>query len=194
MAFGLTPWDPFRDLERIDRLMRRSFEPFLGRLTQETIASPAVELTDEGDHYLVKAEIPGVPADAVEITLNGNVLTLRGEKRYERQAGSAPESGQGQQRGQEQSRQQRQQQSQQAGQQEGQQARGSTAVAKAEPAGELSRPIFSEVFYGRFERVLTLPDDIDPNRIEAEARDGVFFVTIGKKAEQRARRIQVTVH
>jgi len=185
MAYGLTPWDPFRELDRLDRLMRRSFEaPFAGR-GAEAISAPAVEITDEGDHYLVKAEIPGVAENDVDITLTGNVLTLRGEKRFERREPRTIEA-----------------KAQGAGEQKaarkGEAEQGGQQIAKQEEQGlatqEASRPIFSEVFYGRFERVLTLPDDIDAEKIDASAKNGVFTIQIGKKAQQRARRIQVTRH
>jgi len=152
MAFGLTPWDPFRDLERFERTMRRGLDwPFFAR---ETIGSPAVELSDEGDHYLVKAELPGVEEDDVEISLTGNVLSIRGEKREER---TVPEG-------------------------------------KEAEKGE-HRPLFSECYYGSFERMLTLPDDINPDQVEAEAKNGVYSIHIGKKSpQQRSRKIQVTRH
>jgi len=155
MAFGLTPWDPFREFDRLERSMRRGLDwPLFGRA--ETIGAPAVEVTDEGDHYMVRAEIPGVPEDEVDIQLSGNVLTIRGEKRYEKRVPEKAEKG--------------------------------------EEGEEASRPLFSEVYYGKFERVLTLPDDIDPDKVEASSTNGVFNIEIGKKAAQRAKKIKVTRH
>ncbi len=180
MAFGLTPWDPFREFDRLDRLMRRSFEMPFAR--GEALGAPAVEVTDEGDHYLVKAEIPGVAEEDVDITLTGNVLTLRGEKRYERKA-QRPAEAKGEAAGEAKAAEKGE-----AG--KAMAKRGEQALAQAEE----SRPIFSEVYYGRFERVLTLPDDIDPENIQASSRNGVFTIEIRKKAQQRARRIQVTRH
>lgn len=193
MAFGLTPWDPFRELDRLDRLMRRNFDLPFARGGAEAIGAPAVEITDEGDHYLVKAEIPGVAEEDVDITLNGNVLTLRGEKRFERREPRTVEArpAQAQEQAQEQA-------GEKKAAQKGEAAQGGQQLAQRGEQGlagaEGSRPIFSEVYYGRFERVLTLPDDIDAERIDASARNGVFTIEIGKKAQQRARRIQVTRH
>ncbi|MGA7180348.1 MAG: Hsp20/alpha crystallin family protein [Thiobacillaceae bacterium] len=48
-----------------------------------------------------------------------------------------------------------------------------------------------ERFAGRFRRVLTLPDDIDPNSIEAKYRDGVLHIRIARKEEAQPRRITV---
>ncbi len=48
-----------------------------------------------------------------------------------------------------------------------------------------------ERFAGRFRRVLSLPDDIDPNRATATYRDGVLHVRIPRTAEAEPRRITV---
>jgi HSP20 family protein len=164
MAFGLAPFDPVRELDRLERAMRRGFEGAFGRFG-ETMPTPAVEVTDEGDHYLVRCEVPGVPEDAVDITLTGNVLSLRGEKRLEKQAtpggtGEAKET-QGENQGE---------------------------------AAQRSRPLYSEVYYGSFERVLTLPDDIDAEKVQANAKNGVLNIQIGKKTQGRAKKIEVTRH
>ena len=49
----------------------------------------------------------------------------------------------------------------------------------------------AERFSGRFRRVVSLPDDIDPTAVRAEARDGVLHVTIPRKAAPQPRRIDV---
>ena len=48
-----------------------------------------------------------------------------------------------------------------------------------------------ERFAGRFRRVISLPDDIDPNAIDANYTDGVLHVSIRRKAEAQPRRITV---
>lgn len=66
-------------------------------------------------------------------------------------------------------------------------------------AGERQRPHASpeatrhidERFDGRFRRVVTLPDDIDPNAVEAKYRDGVLRISIGRKQSAQPRRITV---
>lgn len=45
---------------------------------------PAVDIHDEGDRFLVRADIPGVDPEEVEVTLDEGVLTIRGERREER--------------------------------------------------------------------------------------------------------------
>lgn len=49
----------------------------------------------------------------------------------------------------------------------------------------------NERFAGRFRRVVSLPDDIDPNAISADYRDGVLHVSIQRKASAQPRRVTV---
>jgi HSP20 family protein len=50
---------------------------------------------------------------------------------------------------------------------------------------------YSERVYGRFERVLPLPSDVDDSKIEARFKDGVLTVTLPRAAEKRGRRIPI---
>ncbi|MCB1676859.1 MAG: Hsp20/alpha crystallin family protein [Halioglobus sp.] len=48
-----------------------------------------------------------------------------------------------------------------------------------------------ERFEGSFKRVVTLPDDVDPEKVDATYRDGVLHVTVQRKEELQPRRIEV---
>lgn len=48
-----------------------------------------------------------------------------------------------------------------------------------------------ERFAGRFRRVVSLPDDVDPNGVSAEYRDGVLHVTVKRREEAQPRRISI---
>jgi HSP20 family protein len=48
-----------------------------------------------------------------------------------------------------------------------------------------------ERFNGSFQRVLTLPEDVDPDQVEARYDDGVLHVRIGRRQEVKPRRIEV---
>jgi HSP20 family protein len=48
-----------------------------------------------------------------------------------------------------------------------------------------------ERFTGAFQRTVTLPDDVDPDKVEAHYRDGVLHVRVGRREEVRPRRIQI---
>ena len=49
----------------------------------------------------------------------------------------------------------------------------------------------NERFGGRFRRVVSLADDLDPNRVAADYRDGVLHISIGRRESAQPRRISV---
>jgi HSP20 family protein len=49
----------------------------------------------------------------------------------------------------------------------------------------------NERFTGRFRRVVSLPDDIDPNAVSAKYADGVLHISIQRRASAQPRRIEV---
>lgn len=69
--------------------MQRMFDRFFGRMPMslggfEQFANyPPLSVSDCGDTVLVRAEVPGLAPGDVEISVEGNMLTLRGEKREE---------------------------------------------------------------------------------------------------------------
>lgn len=65
------------------------FDRFFERLFDAPAAqrwSPAMDLTEGDDHYLLKADLPGIGEDDVSIEVDGGVLTVSGERRDERSA------------------------------------------------------------------------------------------------------------
>jgi HSP20 family protein len=79
-------WDPFSDLWDLRSEMNRIFDTFFGRPIERTFARgwhPAVDIYEEKDHYIVKAELPGVKQDDIKILLTDSTLTLRGERKSE---------------------------------------------------------------------------------------------------------------
>jgi len=84
---SLTRWDPFRDLqERMNRMFEdtgrgwRSEEP-----SSTTTWSPAVDIYETDHEILVQAELPGVDRKDISLHLEKNVLTLKGERRFEKE-------------------------------------------------------------------------------------------------------------
>lgn len=197
---ALSPWDPFREIDRMERFFRRTFEP----RREEAFVSVGIEVSDENDHYLVRAEIPGVNEEQVDITLTGNVLSIRGEKSFERREGqksyqsakaqpspAASESSASESHASKEGKEAKKA----AKKEEPPLGHEDTALATSESSpAEFSRPLYSEVYYGSFERSLTLPDDIDAEKVDASYRNGVFFIEIGKKEQHRAKKISVTRH
>jgi HSP20 family protein len=74
----LTVWDPFREMAALQRAMNTHlFTP----LAQRRSSYPPVQVVDKGETVVVKAEIPGLDKDDIELTVLGNTLTIAGEKK-----------------------------------------------------------------------------------------------------------------
>ncbi|MBN8509422.1 MAG: Hsp20/alpha crystallin family protein [Burkholderiales bacterium] len=68
---------------------------------------------------------------------------------------------------------------------------GERAAAAPAASDEKTTLHVNERFAGRFRRVISLPDDIDPQGVSASYRDGVLHVSIPRKAAAQPRRIEV---
>ena len=83
-------WDPFRDLNMLQDRMNRLFDD-AGRTwrTDEPSAtttwSPAVDIFETEAEIVVKAELPGMEHKDITLNLEKNVLTLRGERRFQKE-------------------------------------------------------------------------------------------------------------
>ena len=72
--------------------------------------------------------------------------------------------------------------------------KGTLTIAGERKAAEVAEKAtvhIGERFAGRFRRVVNLPEDVDPNAIEARYRDGVLHVRIQRKEEAQPRRIAI---
>ena len=82
----LTRWDPFQDVlslrEAMNQLMEESFvRPTAAQGGKNFV--PALDLSETAEGYLVEAALPGLKPEDVEITVENNVLTIKGETRQE---------------------------------------------------------------------------------------------------------------
>ncbi|MGB2696509.1 MAG: Hsp20/alpha crystallin family protein [Candidatus Zixiibacteriota bacterium] len=89
---ALVRWRPFRDLVSIQDEMNRLFNDFFGRVPSrfegDLSASewnPSVDISETKDEIVVKAEVPGMKKDDIKINLQDNVLTLKGERKQEKE-------------------------------------------------------------------------------------------------------------
>ncbi|BBO74241.1 molecular chaperone Hsp20 [Desulfosarcina widdelii] len=74
---------PFAELERMSRQMDRLTQGLLGRPGlgwRPASVFPAINLTEDADSYYVRAELPGIKADALDIQAVGRKLTISGER------------------------------------------------------------------------------------------------------------------
>ena len=80
-------WDPSRDMAAHQERMSRMLEGFYG-CPEEALACgswvPAVDIYSNGQHELVlKAELPDMKEEEIELTVEDNTLTLRGERKLD---------------------------------------------------------------------------------------------------------------
>src|SRR5919106_4154031 len=141
-------YDPFRDLRTLQEEVNRLFSTNLTRaFGDEGIGrgawAPSVDIYENKDQIVLEAELPGMKQDDFELTVENNVITLRGERQFE----------------------------------------------KKEDSDNYHRV---ERSYGSFTRSFTLPQTVSAEGANAEYRNGVLRVTLPKREDTKARRIQVT--
>lgn len=78
---NLIRWNPGREFAAMDRWMDRMLNQFWGGQSGETYfgAMPATDVEETENEIVVKAELPGFSPDQIDIRLEGNVLTLKGQ-------------------------------------------------------------------------------------------------------------------
>ena len=91
---NITRWEPFREPQSIRSFIDRYFdEPFFSAPQlwgqQSEGYSLPLDVIEEDGQYIVKASIPGVNPEDVEITLSDNVLTIKGETKQENERNAA---------------------------------------------------------------------------------------------------------
>jgi HSP20 family protein len=143
----VTRYDPFRDLRNLQEEVNRLFTGNIGRTyDDEGIArgswNPSVDIYENKDQIVLEAELPGMSREDFDLTIENNVITLRGERRFE----------------------------------------------KKENTENYHRV---ERAYGSFTRSFTLPNTVTGEGATADYRNGVLRVTLPKREETKARRIEV---
>src|SRR3954469_11094437 len=103
---------------------------------------PEMDLVESQDHYLLKADLPGMKQEDVSIEFNDGTLTISGERKAEYE-------------------------------------RSEKGFFRLERS------------FGKFSRSLTLPEGVNPDKIEASFHDGVLEVPIPKPEARKPRRIEV---
>jgi HSP20 family protein len=80
----LTPW---RELSTLPNRVARLFgEPFTTTFTPENmIFNPAIDVTEQDEALIITAELPGMKKEEVELQIVNGVLTIRGEKKQEKE-------------------------------------------------------------------------------------------------------------
>ena len=87
---ALTKWNPFRELEDIQSRLSSLFgrTPLRGFGEEAMTVSewtPLVDIAEDDKEYLIKAELPEVKKEDVKVTVEGGVLTITGERKFEKE-------------------------------------------------------------------------------------------------------------
>ena len=87
---AMQPMTPFAEMERyFENFFRNPFsllsQPFpnMPAFQKTGMISPAVDIYEDGDDVVVKAEIPGMKKEDIDVTITDNSLTISGEKKQE---------------------------------------------------------------------------------------------------------------
>ena len=140
-------WDPFRDMVTLREKMNRLFEDVFTSRSEDkefTTSSwaPAVDIFETENELVMSAEIPGVDEKDIEIKIEDNTLSLKGERKFEKET-------------------------------------------KEENYHRIERS------YGSFYRAFTLPNSIDPEKIQAEHENGILRITMPKRQELKPRKVKI---
>ncbi len=89
---AITRWDPFRELDELQSRLSTLFGRAPIRKNgakDEALAvaewAPLVDIVEDDNEYLIKAELPEVKKDEVKVTVQDDVLTITGERQYEKE-------------------------------------------------------------------------------------------------------------
>ncbi len=90
---SVSRWDPFGDLMMIQERMNRLFQETMSRQRgEENIETgqwaPAVDIFETEGAIVLRADLPGISQEAIEIRVNENTLVIRGERVMPGDAGS----------------------------------------------------------------------------------------------------------
>ena len=82
-------WDPFGELSTLQERMNRLFEETLPSTRKEEDLNlgafyPAVDINEGDKEITIKADLPGIKKEDVHIDVNDGVITLRGERKLEK--------------------------------------------------------------------------------------------------------------
>lgn len=83
---SLTRWDPFREMMTLRSTMDRLFDDTMrsmGTGEGQSASSLALDVSENEGEYVVKASLPGIPEEELNVTLNNGVLSISGEFKAE---------------------------------------------------------------------------------------------------------------
>lgn len=144
---SIIKYDPFRELRSLQDEMNRLFMNNLSRGSEEGFRSgswnPSVDIFENKENLVLEAELPGMKREDVDVSIENSVLTIRGERKFEKR-----------------------------------------------DEGDSYHRV--ERSYGSFTRSFTLPQTVTAEGATADFTNGVLRVQLPKRAETKARKIEIT--
>ena len=141
---AISTWPTLGQVTDLTDELNRLFGTPLSRTNGFSSWTPAFDIYEEKDNFVVKAELPGMKKEDINVSLHENDLTISGER-------------------------------------------------KSETKTEGTEVYRAERYFGKFERVVTLPAAVAANQVKAEYKDGILTVTLPKSEEAKPRQIAVNV-
>lgn len=83
---AITRWDPFRNLSTLQEQVNRLFEiSFKGNADHSALTTwaPAVDIYETENELVIKADLPEVAEKDIDVQVENNMLTIRGERKFE---------------------------------------------------------------------------------------------------------------
>ena len=144
---GFPKWETrssFDELERLRGQMNRLFEGLSGSPFQIPTAGvfPLMNLTEDSDNFIIRAELPGIKADDLDISVTSDTLSIGGERKFA-------------------------------------------------PQNETAKYHRREREAGKFNRVISLPKQINTDKVEASTNDGLLTIILPKAEAVKPRQISV---
>jgi HSP20 family protein len=148
MNMNIVKYDPFRELRSLQDEMTRLFTGVVpASFNREEMThgawAPSVDIFEDKEHLILEAELPGMRREDFEISVENNVITLSGERKFEKKT-----------------------------------------------EGDNYHRV--ERSYGSFTRSFTLPQTVTADGATADFDNGVLRVSLPKREETKARRIEIT--
>jgi len=84
----LTRWDPFREFALMQNRMNRMYQDYTPGMEEQLSSAqivPPVDVYEDEHHLTLKAELPGIDPKDVDVRVENNILTIRGERKFEKE-------------------------------------------------------------------------------------------------------------
>lgn len=136
-------WQPWREIDTLRRQFDQLFDSMTPMVGESAGWTPAVELKDAGNEFVLRAQLPGIDVKDLDVQVTKDAVALAGEHRQE---------------------------------------------SKTEEGGFFR----SEFHYGKFQRVIPLPVEVQNDQVKAEFKEGILSLILPKANQVQAVKLNLT--